>query len=316
MTDDLTKRLRAADPSRETAVQSILAGLATRDLRGGAIPSYPAEHRDRPRVLPRASVLVVGGLFLTIAVVAYAMSGRGTGEAQAAILDRAIVAVTPPADTIIHIRQRLMQASAVVTTESWQSSADPTEYRYRQVSSSCPAFVTEQSVTNQQQQELDPREATVYTTKRNAVTAAASWPAAGPRSLFDPTVAFAAAVKRGEAKVVGETTINGHSAQRLEWPGDPGSDPGNQSHNELLVDAKTGAPLEVISGGGKLDGSDGAIQTIHFVTYEFLPSTASSRANLSILTANTTATRTPLASEDQLAKARQAAQLALCGGVG
>jgi hypothetical protein len=268
--------------------------------------------RERPARRRR----VLAGALVALLAVALVLVIRpwGGDPASAGLLQRVRLAVTPPPHTIEHIRQVQHQGSSDVTTESWQSIDDPGMLRWRQTTSSCGGWLMEQSSTLSQQQWFDPDHDRVLRIPLVPAQVRASWPEAGPRVEFDPTVSFAAALRRGDAHVAGHSTIDGKAVTQIRWPVDPVRDPG--SLNILYVDTGTGAPVAYDWGGGKLDATGGIVARQRFSAYEFVPEGADTDRALSVRASHPDAALPPITTEKQLSAAYQDAQRVHCGGVG
>jgi hypothetical protein len=290
-----------------------LAKLVARNARSrlGALAPLPeAAHGGR-----RARRLTVGAVAIAAAVaILLAVNTGGSSDADAAVLHRALLAVTAPAHTVEHIRVRSVQGSHVLTTESWQSVDDPGSTRYRQTSSDCGSWVTDISGTREGQQWFDPDHDRVLTVPSNPAAQPAAWPPAGPRTEFDPTVPFAKALRDGDAHVVGELTLGGIAVTEIAWPESPTGDP--DSRNNLFVATATGVPVAIQWGGGKLDATGGVVADVRFEAYEFLPDGGASARALSAAVSHPTATVQSVATMREFDSELQVAQRTHCTSVG
>jgi hypothetical protein len=260
------------------------------------------------RALAAAIVLAIVGALLLVA------RPWGSGAADAALLRRAALAITPPAHTIEHILQIQRQGSSVLTTESWQSIDEPGTLRWRQTTTRCGAWTTDESSTLNEQQWFDPDQNRILRMPLRPAEVRASWPQDGPRTEFDPTVPFAAALKRGDAHVVGATSIDRIAVTAISWPTGGATDPTSQ--NVLYVETTTGAPVAYTWGGGKLDATGGVAAHQRFLTYEFLPQTPESTVALSETAAHPQAAGPVTLTRNQFDRAYQEAELSHCGSVG
>jgi hypothetical protein len=237
------------------------------------------------------------------------------GEANAALLRRVSIAVTPPPHTIQHIVTVLHQGSLVLTTESWQSIDDPFSLRWRQtMGTKCGDWTTEISSTLDQKQWLDSDHGRVLRIPLVPAKERAAVPPDGARGQFDPTVGFAAALKRGDAHVAGSTRIHGVPVTQIDWPTEDPNDPA--SRNVIYVATATGVPVAYSWGGGKLDATGGVVARQTFPTYEFLPDNPDARSALSVTGSHPDAAVPPASTEKELSAAYQDAQRRHCGGVG
>jgi hypothetical protein len=290
------------------AAARVALGAHRRAPWADAVPLAGERPAHRRRALAGALVALLG------AALVLAIRPWGGDPASAGLLQRVRLAVTPPPHTVEHIRQVQHQGSSVVTTESWQSIDDPGMLRWRQTTSAGGSWLMEQSSTLSQQQWFDPDHDRVLRVPLVPAQVRASWPEAGPRVEFDPTVSFAAALRRGDAHLAGHSTIDGKAVTQIRWPVDPVRDPG--SLNILYVDTGTGAPVAYDWGGGKLDATGGVVARQRFSAYEFVAESAETDRALSVRASHPDAALPPITTEKQLGAAYQEAQRVHCGGVG
>jgi hypothetical protein len=275
-------------------------------------PSTREPRRRRPSRRLAGAVIAAGA----VAAAVVALHPGNGSRADAAVLERALVAVTAPPHSIQHIRQVLRQGSLTVATESWQSIDDPGSARRVETSSPCGSWAEDISNSLTQQQWFDPDHDRIVRTTLDPAKVRASWPPlGGPRTEFDPTVPFAVAMHDGVAQVVGATTYEGTPVTHISWPEDPVSDPDGTARNSLYVDSATGAPVVSFWGGGRLDGTGGQVAQQRFLTYEFLPETTTA-GELTEVSAHPAAQIMPLVSRAQFDAEFQVAQRLHCHGVG
>jgi hypothetical protein len=261
--------------------------------------------------------LALGGAFALAIAGALVLAIRPWGgeRANAALLRRVAIAVTPPPHTVQHIVTVMHQGSHVLTTESWQSIDDPFTYRWRQTQKTTCGdnWTSEFSSTPSERQWFDPDHDRVLRMPLVPARERASVPSGGARGQFDATVSFAFALRRGDAHVAGTTTRDGKPVTQISWPADP-ADPA--SRNIIYVETATGVPVAYQWGGGKLDATGGIVAQVTFPTYEFLPASASVVRALSERATHPEAALPPVMPERQFSAATQEAQRAHCGGVG
>jgi hypothetical protein len=257
-------------------------------------------------------------------VLAFALAGAfvfafrpwSGSEANAGLLRRVSIAVTPPRHTIQHIVMVLHQGSLVLRTESWQSIDEPFTLRWRQtMDTKCGGWTTEISSTLNEMQWLDSDHRRVL--RHPLVPAevrAAVPPSGGVRGQFDPTVGFAAALEDGAGHVAGSTSINGVPVTQIDWPTEDPNDP--TSRNMIYVATATGVPVALTWGGGKLDATGGVVAQQTYPTYEFLPENAATQSALSVRASNPTAAVPPITTAKAFDAAHSEAQRRHCGGVG
>jgi hypothetical protein len=309
MTARTEARIAALGRIDEAAAEHVALGARRRVEWAAPLPA-PRRRASAPRRVALAGALALalaGALLVTL-------RPMGGDSANAGLLRRVSLAVTPPPHTVQHIRQVLRQGSLVLTTESWQSVDDPYTLRWRQTSSTrCGgSFVAEYSSTLSRQQWFDADHNRVLRRPLVPAEVRAAPPAGGARAQFDATVSFAFALRQGDAHVAGSTTMDGNAVTQITWPPDP-SDP--TSRNVLYVETATGVPVAYQWGGGKLDATSG-VGYQSFPVYEFLPESASTLRALSVEASHPDATLQPLMTERQFSTHTQDAQRRHCGGVG
>jgi hypothetical protein len=315
MTDRTEAKISALSRIDRAAVDRVV--LHARAGLGVLAGERPIRRRRLWHAPPTARG-ALGGLLALALVGALAFTFRpwSGDHADAALLQRVSIAVTPPPHTIQHIVTVLHQGTLVMTTESWQSIDDPYTLRWRQTSSTtCGGeWTTEMSSTLGQKQWLDSDHGLVLRIPLVPAKERAAVPAGGARGQFDPTVSFASALGHGDAHVAGRTTIDGSAVTRISWPTVDVNDPA--SRNVIYVATATGVPVAYQWGGGKLDATGGVVARQTFPTYEFLPEDASSRRALSVSQSHPDAAMPPITTERQLSASYQDAQRRHCGGVG
>lgn len=314
MTDRTEARIAALAHVDPRAIERVVKN-AHADLVATP-PGMPPRHR--PRGAKRGARLAVGGaLALALAGASmFAFRPWSGSEANAGLLRRVSIAVTPPPHTIQHIVMVLHQGSLVLRTESWQSIDDPFTLRWRQtMETKCGGWTTEISSTLHEKQWLDADHGRVLRHPLVPAKERAAVPSSGGvRGQFDPTVGFAEALERGDAHVAGSTSINGVPVTQIDWPtGDP-NDPA--SRNVIYVATATGIPVALSWGGGKLDATGGVVAQQTYPTYEFLPENATTRRALSVRASNPTAAVPPVTTSKELDAAHSDDQRRHCGGVG
>jgi hypothetical protein len=271
-------------------------------------PPVPRRRVRRPH-LALASMVALGA---AIAILLAVHPWGGT-RAQAAVLHRALLAITPPAHTIQHIVSVMHQGAYVLRLESWQSIDQPGSDRRLETASDCAGASRDISDSLTELQWFDQAHGRILRAPLDPAKVRASWPAYGPRTQFDPTVGFADALRDGEAHVVGESSVDGMPVTRISWPPDP-ADP--SSVNILTVETATGKPLAWQWGGGNRDATGGIVAQQRFETYEFIPENGATSAALTETASHPDATVLPSMSQRELDANLQRWQSAHCTNAG
>jgi hypothetical protein len=270
MTDDLDRRLRAAQPASARPEEHAFDAELLARVREQPI----AARRSVPRAV---AVPVAAGVTLSAAAVV--MLGGGPGEvggpsSAAAITQAALRWLDPPSGTILHVRSVETQGTATTTHELWQS-ADHTD-RARERTEGAQRFETAGGAL------YDPATDTIYDApldpesldvgakkpgpKRAAVPDAPGAAKPGDPKLpaGDPVVDKARILlQQGHMEVTGQEVHDGVDAWAISLKPDAG-----RPVWTLWVSAADGKPLELRDPGR--DASE-APQTIRWPTYEVLP---------------------------------------------
>ena len=232
------------------------------ELRG-AVAADLERHRGRRRHLRRAvtfgapaSVLAALGLSLSLVLGA----GGGVSPADAAILSGAETALSPPPNTVMHVR-------AMVTV-----GTDPAQ-PYELWASDSGFRVIKEGV------EFAGKANGSMTSSYDAATNTLTTNLAGPpgHGAVDQPAEIRSLIASGQAQVIGSTVVDGVPADVLSLIGLPaGSGLVNGTFDVAKSDYR---PLLVQTTIGCAQGP-ACDETVHFLTYEYLPATA---ANLSLL---------------------------------
>jgi hypothetical protein len=197
-TDELTTLERdfldlAPRISRDAAFRRTLrAELARR-----AAPAAPSRIRSRPALAAAAAA----ALAIAAAIVVLGWSGAGGPEpAAAGVLDRAREALTPPPDTIAHVK---LVGRGGIDHESWQLTSPPYSARWAGTLGGGPEVAddgTTQSV-------YDGKAGAIYTR-----------PSPEPLRLSGPLAQIRADLAIGRARLAGTTAIAGARVYRAVLP--------------------------------------------------------------------------------------------------
>jgi hypothetical protein len=229
------------------------------ELRG-AVAADLERHRVRRRHVRRAvtvgapgSVLAALGLSLGLVL----GSGGGMSPADAAILTGAESALSPPPNTVMHVRA--MVTVGTDPAQPYELWATDTAFR---VIKEGVEFAGNGSTTSS----YDAATNTIFTNIDYPVNHAAADQPATIRSL----------IASGQAQVTGSTVVDGVPADVLSLTNLPvGSGLVNGTFDVAKSDYR---PLLVQTTTACAQGP--CPETVHFLTYEYLPATA---ANLSLL---------------------------------
>lgn len=226
--------------------------LAIRRQLSGQIHPRPA--RQRRRLALAAAVLA--GALATITLVALAAAGPGgPSSADAAIIHRTIRAITPPANSILHVKVVGMQNGTAVMGETWQETSPP--YASRGIKGTTGHFgeFADDGTTSYS---YDPSTNTIHTQRDSS-----------PPTFANPVSQVRQELASGHAQWVGTTTIGGESLIQIDLKGG------------LVVyfDARSYQPRYL----GDPQGGGSPLQ-LRVVAYEYLPLTASTESMLSMRT--------------------------------
>lgn len=229
------------------------------ELRG-AVAADLERHRVRRRHLRRAvtigtpaSVLAALGLSLGLVLGA----GGGVSPADAAILSGAESALSPPSNTVMHVRAMITVGNQPAQPyELWA-----TDSSYRVIKEGVE-FAGGSGDTMSS-----------YDSATNTITTGLYEP---PQHSVDQPAALRALIASGQAQVTGTTVVDGVPADVLSVTGLPSN--GGPVSGTFDVAQSDYRPLLVETTTGCAQGP--CPETVHFLTYEYLPATA---ANLSLL---------------------------------
>ncbi len=233
------------------------------ELRG-AVAADLERHRVRRRHLRRAvtigtpgSVLAALGLSLGLVL----GGGGGMSPADAAVLTGVESALSPPPNTVMHVRAMVtIGADPAQPYELW---ATDTAYRVIKEGVEFAGNAQNGSMTSS------------YDAATNTITTGIDGPPS--HGAVDQPAAIRSLIASGQAQVTGSTVVDGVPADVLSLTGLPaGSGLVNGTFDVAKSDYR---PLLVQTTVGCAQGPQ-CPETLHVLTYEYLPATA---ANLSLL---------------------------------
>jgi hypothetical protein len=217
--------------------------------------------RRRRRVRATAWATALLAIIAGLAVANLGTGGPGLRPAEAAILRSAAHALTPPAGTILHVQAQVTVAGqGTQPYELWAQADSPDAYRVIK-------FGHEDAWTGTQYGSYDPATNTITT-----------YPGGTERGSVDIAASLRALLQSGQARVEGQTTVDGVAAYQITVSGQgPGwlSGVANGAYDVAQSDEH---PLLVQT---EVDcGGSACAETVRFQTYEYLPATS---ANLALL---------------------------------
>jgi hypothetical protein len=165
--------------------------------------------RPRRRLLPRAGFgwAAAAAAAIVAACVAVGLPGGGSSgpsPADAAIIRHALVAITSPANVIVHVREVGVQDGTQVAVEWWQQTSPPHALR-----------MLKGPVGGEREGAGDGTTSFVYDAGTHTITAT---PSSAAPTLVDPMTGVREQLARGRAQVAGKATIDGTTFYRIELP--------------------------------------------------------------------------------------------------
>jgi len=227
-----------------------------RQLAAAARPQPRRSPRRAPRWVAATAAMATIAL---AALVATAGSG-GPGSADAAIIHRALTALTPPANAILHVKVVGVQNGVAVAGETWQQTTAPFASRGRKGGGGDIGEFADNGTTSFA---YDPSTNTIY-----------ERPDSSHPTFTDPIAQIRRQLARGQGNVTGAVTIGGVSLYRIDLPyGMVG-----------YFDTATYLPRYIDD-----PQRDGTVLRLRVGPYEYLPMTPANRATLSLTTQHPTA---------------------------
>ena len=214
--------------------------------------------RPRRRVGMRlgiGSAAAVSAAVVAVALVALIGTGGSSGPsaAEAAIIRHALLAMTSPANSIVHVKETGVQDGTPVSVEWWQQTSPP--YAMRLIKGPV-GELGEQADDGTTTFQYDARTNTIFRTPDSS----------GP-TLIDPLSIVRQQLAEGSAEVAGTVTIDGVSLYKIELPNGVVGYFDTTDYRPKYVDNPQ---------------HDGSVVRTQVVTYEELPLTAENEKLLSV----------------------------------
>jgi hypothetical protein len=198
-TEQLERDLEALGRPREADEH---LRLAIRAQLGQQLEARPGR-RFRTRLAFGMSSLAAAAAAVAI-VVLVGTGGGGPSPADAAIIRAALRALTPPANTIVHVKETAEQNGTPVGAEWWQQGSAP--YAMRMI----------KGALGKQGEFAD--DGATFSRYDAAANTIVQGPALSPPTLVDPLQVVRAQLVNGNAQVAGSVTIDGVSLYKIELP--------------------------------------------------------------------------------------------------
>jgi hypothetical protein len=199
-TDELERDLKTLAQPREADERLRLATRAQLSER--------LQVRPRRRLRTHLALGLAAASVATIAVAVVALIGTGgsggPSAADAAIIQHALRAITPPANSIVHVKETGIQNGTPVVAEWWQETSPP--YAIRMIKG---------PVGQQDESAGDGTTLFQYDAATNTIY---QQPASSPPTLVDPIATVRRQLANGSAQVAGTVTLDGVSLYKIELP--------------------------------------------------------------------------------------------------
>jgi hypothetical protein len=214
--------------------------------------------RPRRRLSIRVAVGSGAALAATAAAALIALVGNagsgGPAIADAAIIHHALIAVTPPAHSILHVKVVGEQSGMRIGGETWQETSPP--YASRGMKGEV-GHQGEFSENGTMSFEYDPQTNTIY-----------EQPSGPPARFTSPIAAIRQQLAHGQAHYDGTAVINGVPLYRIELPRGLVGYFGQRDYQPRYLDDPQG---------------DGSVVRLRVAAYGYLPLTRANRALLSVV---------------------------------
>jgi hypothetical protein len=233
--------------------QSHMTDSIIRPRMSDSIIRTPARRRLRVRFALGATVGVAAAAIAVGALVGTSGSG-GPGVADAAIVHRALQAVTPPPNKILHTEVVGVQNGESVMAQSWQETSAP--YANRGMKGDA-AHHGEFSDDGQNSFGYDPTTNTIY-----------EQPDTSHPTFTDPAAQVRQLLDSGQAHEVGTAVIEGVALYKIDLP-----------HGLIGYFAQGDYRPRYLDDPQR----DGSVVRLRVAAYEYLPMTPANRALLSVV---------------------------------
>jgi hypothetical protein len=231
-------------------------------IRAQLSEQLQARPRRRLRTRLAFGAAAVAAAAIAVAIVALIGTGgsRGLAPADAAIIQHAIRAITPPANSIVHVKEIGVQNGTPVAAEWWQQTSPPYANR-----------VTKGPVGRQGEAADNGTTSFQYDASANTIYES---PDSSPATLIDPISIVRDRLESGTAQVAGTVTIDGTSLYKIDLPNGVVGYFDRTDYRPMYLDNPQG---------------DGSVVRARVVTYEQLPMTPENEKLLSITAQHPTA---------------------------
>jgi hypothetical protein len=213
----------------------------------------PKPVRRPRRIAFAASVLAGASAVLTLVALAGSAGPGGPTSADAAIIHRTIRAMTPPANTILHVKVVGAQNGMAIVGEDWQETSPPYASRGIKGSAGHLGEFVDNGTTS-----------FFYDPSTNTIDVQ---PDTSRPTFTDPISQVRQALSSGHAQLAGTTTIGGESLLKIDLKGGMVGYFDTRNYHPRYLDYPQ---------------RDGSIVQLRVVVYEYLPLTASTRATFNI----------------------------------
>lgn len=230
-------------------------------IRGRLGAQVLVQHRRRPGLVFRpgwaaaAAAVAAVAAVAVVAIVSLGWPGGSAGPpaADAAIIHHAAQALTSPANEIVHVKETGVDDGTPVSAEWWQQTSPPHGLR-----------MIKGPVGRQTEAADDGTTSFQYDAATNTIV---ETPVSSAPALVDPIASVREQLARGQAHVVGTTTIDGTETYEIDLP----------SGVVAYFDTTDYRPLYLDN-----PQRDGSVVRTRVVTYEELPMTPDNAKLLSL----------------------------------
>lgn len=240
-------------PYLATLRQELVRAVARRNRR----------HRQlmvATRLTVAAAVVAVAA---TVGVSVFGAAGTGPQNANAAILHRVSLAITPQTDVILHEQTTNTIGDQEWNYEFWQLSDPP--YTGRVIKGGVESGFSGDTMAT-----YDPTSNTIQEQTYQS------------QPFDDPVAQLRQLLNDGDAQIVGTTTIDGQAVYEIQAH----STDNMLFNGTIYVDQNTYQPVVAKIQQNSYDCGHATpcsgLETIHFVAYEYLPDTPANQALVSI----------------------------------